>query len=446
MLTDTEARALLHQAADTIEVGPSAQFAPPPRPPTRFLAPVLAVAAVLLLAVGVAVWHTRKPGPVDRPPGKVTVPSVYGLPTDAALSLLRTHHLEPRVRTTFTCDDGRALRTEPVAGTRVAPRTTTTLVAGVNGDFVCPATSRSYVWGLVDLAVGAGPLPRFDDHVLLSVNDEPSVRLSPAAAADPERWPTCGADEPTCSGSALDVVRNALELPAARDGRTFVPRLEVSPTSGDGSSFTFRFAAAPVGSVTSKDSDSVREPPWSVSMQVNSSGAINAVRLDFHTKHGAEPPTPDAPDQAVVGRDPTGIGRRFVDFALGRIDGFPADTPVAIYLGNVYRRTMTESLAFDPQAWSTCVRYAAQSCPPSALATIASYEQSTGEPVRLGGPDTTASRCLARSGPPPRDTGGTRPIVVTPSGRTTCLNGFRIELWINDVGQVVAVNELLAEP
>jgi hypothetical protein len=53
----------------------------------------------------------------------------------------------------------------------------------------------------------------------------------------------------------------------------------------------------------------------------------------------------------VIGSDPSGIGQRFVEFALGRSDTFPVDTPVRLYLGNAYRRTLTltSEQALDPR-------------------------------------------------------------------------------------------------
>jgi hypothetical protein len=441
MLTDTEARGLLHQAADTIDVGPAAPWVDPPRRPGRTLVVLAAAAAVLALAIGTVVWRANRPAPVDHPRRQVTMPSVVGYPTGAAVELLRSAGLNPRIQKRLSCAyPGRAIRTRPWAGTKVPVGSSVTLVAvPADARLPCAYSSldfpRSVAWQLVDLARGLPRSPRFAGHVLLSINDQPGVTVSASQAADPANWPTCDDTKPRCHGSALDLVRAGADF-ALNSGHHLVqPELLVTRTSRDGSVFTFRTGHVEVGA----------SGPWSVSVQLSPTGAIRAVHLDFPVKHQFVPAT-DGADPAVVGTDPTGIGRRFVDFALGRSDTFPADTPVRLYLGNVYRRTLSTEQALDPRAWRTCVSYAAQSCPRTALAMMAWYVNVVGKPVRLGGQGTGQSPCLARTGPPPRDTGGTQRIVITPSGRTDCLSGFWIELWVNDVGQVVAVNELLAEP
>jgi hypothetical protein len=443
MLTDTEARNLLHQAADTIEIGPAAPFVEPPRRTPGAVVVLAAATAVLVLAVGAAVWRSDRTTPVDHPQGPVTVPSVLGYPTGAAMELLRSAGLEPRLEKRLSCTNpGRAIRTKPWAGTRVRAGSPVVLVAvPTNTRLRCPYNSqelpRSVAWQLADLARGLPRSPFFADHVRLSVNDQPSITMSASQAADPTSWPTCDSSPPVCEGSALDLIKTGVDFALNSDGYFVQPELLVTTTSENGRSFAFRTGHVSYGN---------GEPlPWSVSVKLTSGGAISAVHLDFPGRHHFIP-APGKSDRTVVGSDASGIGQRFVEFALGRSDTLPVDTPVRLYLGNVYRRTLTAEQAVDPRAWRTCVLYAASGCPPSALRTIGRYVRNSGKPVRVGGPGTAASPCLARSGPTPTDTGGTRRIVLTPSGNTDCLTGFWIEVWVNDVGQIVAVNELLAEP
>jgi hypothetical protein len=402
-----------------------------------------ATVAVCLVAVGgLLAWRAYNPSPVDRPQGLTRVPSLVGYPTAGAVNLLRASGLDPRVRKETSCQDaGRAIRTRPLAGTRVQRDAIVVLVAATDAGLRCPYSSlnvaRSEAWQLVDLARGlAGP--RFAQQVRLSVNDQPPASVSAAEATDSAKWPACDDSEPSCAGTALQVINAALQQALSSDRFLVQPQLFVHPTSNDGSSFTFHIGNGEVGTPVFAR--------WSVSEEVDASGDVRSVRLDFHGSRDSQP-TKVAPTPAVVGKDPTGVGRRFVDFALGRADEFPEDTPVSLYLGNVHRRTLTAQLALDRSAWRTCVTYAGQSCPKSAPATIAAYEEGSGRPVRLGGPGLPlSSGCLAEAGPPPSHTGGTHQVVIVPSGRTSCLTDFRIDLWVNDVSQVVAVNELLAEP
>ena len=87
--------------------------------------------------------------------------------------------------------------------------------------------------------------------------------------------------------------------------------------------------------------------------------------------------------------------------------------------------------------------YAARVCPFSALDTLASHDG----PLRIADHPTTGSPCLATLSPqPPTDTGGNHVAEVLPGGTTTCLNGFEVDVYYNDVGQVVAVDLVIAEP
>ena len=131
------------------------------------------------------------------------------------------------------------------------------------------------------------------------------------------------------------------------------------------------------------------------------------------------------------------VSDAFVELALDRSGSLPVDTPVRLYFGNVYAKTVPARVSGNPDAYELCGSYAGHDCPMSALTVVRAYGP-TG--TRLG--DVTDS-CLVRRGPTPHDTGGTHVVTLRPATRVPCRKDFAVQLSVNDVGQITAVNLLL---
>lgn len=149
----------------------------------------------------------------------------------------------------------------------------------------------------------------------------------------------------------------------------------------------------------------------------------------------------DAPasvDEAV-GAQQAGIAVRFLAFARGESDDLPVDTPVRLYLGSRYRKTITPTELTDRSSWNMCAAYYAErSCPMSALTELRSLRH---DPAMTSAVPTS---CLdSRT---PTGTGGSGFVVLTTSGRVGCMETVAVQIWTNDVAQITAVNLLLGSP
>ena len=97
-----------------------------------------------------------------------------------------------------------------------------------------------------------------------------------------------------------------------------------------------------------------------------------------------------------------------------------------------------DTLAFDdPKAYQLCADYANQPCPMSSVAVIHDRGQAGS---RLSDAEDS---CLVTQDPPPTDTGGPYLVTIRPASRPACADDFAVQLSVNDVGQLTAVNLLL---
>lgn len=251
MLTETEARELLAQAALTIDVDPVARPVPLPSRSRRWVT-VAAAAATAAVLGGVTILAFTQGGP-DKPLthpspsptsssgttlGTDQVPSVFGYDARSAQAMLEAAGLTVTVKERklyCTGDDGRALATSPPGGTTYAPGDAVTLIVGKNQPVPCPYSpkpdQRAFAWALLDFANGRAPtwpLTR-TGHVTLSVNGRSTV-VSAKEFGDPASWPVCKAstNEAECPGSALDVLREASAEVLSANGSSRTPELYVS--------------------------------------------------------------------------------------------------------------------------------------------------------------------------------------------------------------------------
>jgi hypothetical protein len=148
-------------------------------------------------------------------------------------------------------------------------------------------------------------------------------------------------------------------------------------------------------------------------------------------------PGPAGPGQPDA--DASAIAARFLTYARGRSDSLPVDTPVRLYLGNAYQKTIRPQQD-GRAAWEMCAKhYAARTCPMSPLAALAD------SPVLPAVTERPTGVCLAAWPDPPEDTGGSRSITLEPHD-ADCTQQYAVQIWFNDVGQITAVNLLLGEP
>ncbi|CAN5169814.1 hypothetical protein BH09ACT12_BH09ACT12_16010 [soil metagenome] len=147
-------------------------------------------------------------------------------------------------------------------------------------------------------------------------------------------------------------------------------------------------------------------------------------------------------DLPAVTADLERVGRRFVDFA--REGGSPpADAPVELFIGGKLYRTIASDRFDEPEAWQACpggVGYAGRSCPISALTELVDYPG----PIAITS-DPPTHPCAHPTAPPER-LAAYRSMTLTPDEDRDCSSWFGIQLFVNDVDQVVAVNVVLSEP
>jgi hypothetical protein len=138
--------------------------------------------------------------------------------------------------------------------------------------------------------------------------------------------------------------------------------------------------------------------------------------------------------------EPPSIAARFLHYAWGESDTLPVDTPVRLYLGNQYKKTI-QPLRDGRQSWEVCSSgYAERSCPMSALEVV------RGGPYRPDSATAPRMACFAAAGDPPTDTGGSTLAVLVPRKAKACYDDYVVQIWSNDVGQITAVNLLLGSP
>lgn len=135
-------------------------------------------------------------------------------------------------------------------------------------------------------------------------------------------------------------------------------------------------------------------------------------------------------------------GGQFAAFARDGTAGLPADTPIALYLGGV-RRGVAGRPA-DRTSWRICPpgsSYAGRVCPFSALDVVSDWPG----PLAITG-RPPAHPCAHPTPFDARRAGGAVAVTLTPDEELDCTSYWAVQLAVNDVGQIVAANLVLAEP
>jgi hypothetical protein len=496
MLTEQQTRDLLHLAADTVEVSDQTPVVTDVR--RRHWPLVAAAASVVLVAGGVAV--IGRPGdrtPEPGPPPAVTddgrfrlgpdqVPSVFGYSADDAVALLEERGLEVTTKVVATappvepdCGEvpGRAVGTGPGPGTFVQPGDEVVLeVSGPGGAstaYCAGSPRRDEAWALIEYAHDRGPAPGVADGVdlgpVLAKVREWSAEVTRYAFEKPDfRVPSlstwqkaefaCG--EPPARLRTGNILAITIEIPLDRgvihpchtvllhfDGQgriddTFIPEERVP---------AFRRIPADVAGNSVDVATSRLE---ALGYTVAPIGRADCTPLGMVTSQQPYPEYPPVPFEpgttvylAFTDRDGPCIKNRIhidtpaalavdplVVFATGG-----ALPPVAdqldLYVGNAHVAQLGREQAADPARW-----------PSPVLEVLASGPYHVTRPfLRDGDPchvvtgtlpdELTTARALSRSA---SFGGGGEP--------ETCAENWEAQLWLDDRGNLSALNVLQGDP
>jgi hypothetical protein len=405
-MTDGWARDLLEQAGDTIAVGAPPTLDEPRRRRHRW--PILAAAATVVVALGAAVvvgQLGQEPAPgTHRPLGltQLDVPFTFGMTTEQATEAVKAAGFTPVVRLEANCleVEGRVISVRAAEGGEAVVSVPDT------DSGLCLSTDlhdRAVAWQLIDLATGRGPGPERDPDCC------PQAVMSSLARAATQWAPAPG------------IMNVSPELIVRPVPRGFVLAI--------GETFNHHFRAYERATVTVRDGRVVGVRPG---------GTLVA-------EHDEPPVDPDPSVRSGESNaDRDGVGRRFLDFALGRSDSLPVDTPVKLYLGNRLITTISADQAPDRTAWRVCASYGEGSCPFSAIETLA---RNGSHPLAWSNQPHRSDFCPDGLNPgPPHDTGGSYAVVLSIPEPQSCAQAFEVQVWVNDVAQIVAVNLLVGSP
>jgi hypothetical protein len=141
------------------------------------------------------------------------------------------------------------------------------------------------------------------------------------------------------------------------------------------------------------------------------------------------------------------IADRFVDFARNAqaagATGLPADAPVDLFIGGRFVKRLTSEQQEHRRHWQGCPReigYAGRSCPVSVL------EPFLESPGAIARTSQEPRHACAHPRALPERLGAYRQVTLTADEMRGCASYFAIQLFVNDLGQIVAVNLVLSEP
>jgi hypothetical protein len=140
------------------------------------------------------------------------------------------------------------------------------------------------------------------------------------------------------------------------------------------------------------------------------------------------------------------VGELFVRFAHGHQPyGPPVDTPVLLLVGGQPSKTITAREAVERSSWEGLCPdaggYAGRSCPFSFLEPLANAK----EPVAISR-EPAQHPCAHPTPVTPAEVGGSRLVTLVPNPGAACPAYVAVELYVNDVGQIVAANLIWSEP
>jgi hypothetical protein len=205
MLTEDQARALLHNAGDSITVGPEPTLldkARSSRRARRLVALASAAAVTAVVAGGAAIGLAGPaPTPVPTPPATardlVVVPALVGLSEEQATKLAKERGLRTSVVVGDSCEQaGGVIGQQPEPGAKVEPGSwVDVVVAGAPGPEACDAGSgiRAGDFMTVDRFVDFAKQPTESDPpwastVAIGLGGEVVTEVPERDLTDPSRW------------------------------------------------------------------------------------------------------------------------------------------------------------------------------------------------------------------------------------------------------------------
>jgi hypothetical protein len=508
--TEDWARTLLHRAAETVEVDPAGPLdLPTPKPLWPLLAAAAAVLAVATATAVFTLGGGSTPPVVTPRVDSVPSVFGYTAAQAAAMLEGEGFAARIVAKDTCETKD-RAVGTSPPAGSGIGAGDEVVVFSSTgdapNAFCANLGAPRVEAWEFLDFANGRGPAPAFAQEVTLWVNGVETTSLTATQATDLASWgdgsalarlaedsravkpsgketmtPTLRADrldhaeQFSCGGSSLPRSlrqREALVLsvefpergPVGDCAFVFVFRHEGLIDAVALQTMDFSDDAVNVPAVVGLKEDGAREileaagfrieshitqvsacaDPGQVLAQDPAAGALATrgatVTLDVTGDSGGECGLDLPPADEVAAP----VAELFARFARGERPphGPPVDTPVDLYLGNRYLATLPAARARDPEAWEGCLEggYAGRTCPFSWTRPIADYAG------RLAITSAAPEHPCAHPGPLPAELEAYHAVTLTPDESLDCTSYWAVQLFVNDVGQVVAANLVWAEP
>lgn len=493
---------------DVDPVGPLDE--PPPRRVWPLLAAAAAVIAVATATAVVTLGDDPAPPPVIHPDidQVPSVFGYDGVGAEAMLEAAGLVVTQLPIQACEPV--GRAVETVPSAGSPIGPgdEVQVRVSAGDGGlDCLWDVADRTQAWAFLDFANGRGPAPEFDDSVALWVNGQETASLSAVEAAEPAAWSDDSALERlaadaratevmdgetvtpelsavrldhaqqfSCGGSVLPSPlrnREALVISIAFPGRgpvgdcafVFVFRTEGRVDTVALQTMDFYDDAESVPDVVGQLADEAGQGLEDAGLSVEThTTQLSACEEDHKVlAQDPEPGTYVAPGSTVtldVNRNSGGqcglglpsvrsglrrVAELFVAFA--REDhpaGPPVDTPVDLYIGNEFLHTISAAASMRQDSWRGCPAagfYAGRTCPFSFVTPIDDYP----------GPIAYTSQrpdhpCLPESPDLPEGLSAYHEVTVTPDEQLDCTSYWAVQLFVNDVSQIVAANIVWSEP
>lgn len=138
------------------------------------------------------------------------------------------------------------------------------------------------------------------------------------------------------------------------------------------------------------------------------------------------------------------VATAFVRFARGNTSAPPANTPITLLLGGWQTKVIDGEAQLMRRPWASCPAgggYAGRTCPINPIREIVDHYGPLALLAQL-----PAHSCAHPRAVTPGQVGATHSVTITPDEGLDCTSWWAVELFVNDVGQVVAVNTVLAEP
>lgn len=462
MLTDNDARRLLHLAAETVEVAPETAHSPRVHDRRRSrlavgaaaLAVAATVTAVFLLPGDDRRTEPTSPWPPD-PPGVTLesdqIPSVFAMSGVQARRMLADRGLTATVKQVPTCAEvaGRAMYTKPATGARFRTRDQVTVfVASTPATAACKSLKdRALAWEFLDWATGRAQPPAFADVVVSHTNAGDPVDLDSRQAMNPAAWGP--------EAAPAELARSSAEvMPLTIKGRTEYRTPTLGVVTDNGRDFVCGGWDLP------SPLDRRRSTMLSVGvptdgfatgcMMVNlfvTDGRIDTVVLRRSEPADVSPPNGQStePDAVEAPAEAERVGEAFVAFARGNAPSgglFAAE--VDLLLGNRPIATIDAESASTDSAWDVCPPegdgYAEAVCPFSALEVVRESKW----PVIYQARHPVLGACAAAYPEAIPPTGSF--VVLGVAEPDACLNNWNVELYYGADRRITAVNVLLGSP